>query len=59
MIRDIGGDAIVTGIENQKQLEVAIETGATILQGPFLGEAVSAKELQPSKAFSRPKLAVA
>ena len=59
MIRDIGGEAIVTGIENQKQLEVAIETGATILQGPFLGEAVSAKELQPSKVFSRPKLAVA
>lgn len=59
MIRDIGGEAIVTGIENQHQLDVAIETGATILQGPFLGEAVSAKELQPSKVFSRPKLAVA
>ena len=59
MIRDIGGEAIVTGIEKQKQLEIAIETGATLLQGPFLGEAVSAKELQPSKVFSRPKLAVA
>ena len=59
MIRDIGGEAIVTGIENQKQLEIAIETGATLLQGPFLGEAVSAKELQPSNIFSRPKLAAA
>ena len=59
MIRDIGGEAIVTGIENQKQLEIAIETGATLLQGPFLGEAVSAKELQPSNIFSRPKLVAA
>ena len=59
MIRDIGGEGIVTGIENQKQLEIAIETGATLLQGPFLGEAVSAKELQPSNIFSRPKLAAA
>ena len=59
MIRDIGGEAIITGIENQKQLEIAIETGATLLQGPFLGEAVSAKELQPSNIFSRPKLAAA
>ena len=59
MIRDIGGEAIVTGIEKQKQLEIAIETGATLLQGPFLGEAVSAKELQPSNIFSRPKLAAA
>ena len=59
MIRDIGGEAIVTGIEKQKQLEIAIETGATLLQGPFLGEAVSAKELQPSNIFSRPKLVAA
>ena len=59
MIRDIGGEAIVTGIEKQKQLDIAIETGATLLPGPFLGEAVSAKELQPSNIFSRPKLAAA
>jgi EAL domain-containing protein (putative c-di-GMP-specific phosphodiesterase class I) len=59
IIQDIGGEAIITGIENQAQLDIAIETGAKILQGPFLGEAVSAKDLQPNKLFSKPKLAIA
>jgi len=59
MIQDIGALSIVPEIENQQQLDLAVESGAALLQGSFLGEAVSAKDLQASTLFGKPKLKVA
>jgi len=49
--RDIGAHPVITGIESQSQLDIAIQTGSTLLQGFFLGKPVTAKELHPTKAF--------
>lgn len=51
MIRDLGAQAVITGIETQTQLNIAIETGSTLFQGHFLAKPVTAKELQPSALF--------
>jgi EAL domain-containing protein (putative c-di-GMP-specific phosphodiesterase class I) len=51
IIRDLGAKPIVEGIETQSQLDIAIQAGATLLQGYFLGKPVTAKELQPSSLF--------
>lgn len=53
MIHDIGAKAIVTGIETQVQLNIAIDAKATLLQGYFLGKPATAKALQPSKLFQQ------
>jgi EAL domain-containing protein (putative c-di-GMP-specific phosphodiesterase class I) len=58
IIRDLGAQPIITGIESQAQLDIAIETGSTLLQGFFLGKPVTAKELQPSQTF-KPTIRVA
>ena len=50
---DVGAKPVVQGIETQSQLDIAIESGATLLQGFFLGKPVHAKELQPTKAFKK------
>ncbi|MEO6118378.1 MAG: EAL domain-containing protein [Methylotenera sp.] len=51
LIKDLGAQAVITGIETQSQLDIAIESGGTLLQGSFLGKAVAAKELQQSQLF--------
>jgi EAL domain-containing protein (putative c-di-GMP-specific phosphodiesterase class I) len=51
IIRDLGAQPVITGIENQAQLEIAVEAGSTLLQGYFLGKPAIAKDLQPSKLF--------
>ncbi len=51
LIRDVGAKPIIEGIETQNQLDIAIQAGATLLQGYFLGKPVTAKELQPSTLF--------
>jgi len=48
MIQDVGAFSVIPEIHNQQQLDIAVEAGAALLQGPFLGKAVSAKDLQPS-----------
>jgi EAL domain-containing protein (putative c-di-GMP-specific phosphodiesterase class I) len=53
MISDLGAQAVITGIETQTQLNIAIETGSTLFQGYFLAKPVTAKELQPSALFKR------
>ncbi len=53
IIRDLGAQAVITGIETQTQLNIAIETGSTLFQGYFLAKPVAAKELQPSALFKR------
>ncbi len=50
---DVGAKPVVQGIESQSQLDIAIASGATLLQGFFLGKPVHAKELQPTKAFKQ------
>ncbi len=53
MIKDVGAKPIITGIENQLQLDIANQIGASLLQGDFLGKAVLASKLQPSKIFKK------
>ncbi len=48
MVKALGAQPVITGIETQTQLNIAIETGSTLFQGYFLAKPVSAKELQPS-----------
>jgi len=58
IIKDLGAKPIVTGIETQAQLDIALESGSTLFQGYFLAKPVTAKELQPSALFKRPISAV-
>jgi EAL domain-containing protein (putative c-di-GMP-specific phosphodiesterase class I) len=58
IIRDLGAQPVIEGIETQTQLDMAIEAGSTLLQGYFLGRPVTAKELQPSKII-KPTILVA
>ena len=51
IIRDLNAQPVINGITTQVQLNIAIESGATLFQGDFLGKPVSAKELQPSQLF--------
>ena len=53
MIKDLGAKPIVTGIETQAQLDIAIESGASLVQGFFLAKPVTANELQPSALFKK------
>lgn len=53
-VKSLGARAVVTGVETQSQLNIAIESGATLLQGDFLGKAVAAKELQKTDLFQLP-----
>ncbi len=49
MIQDLGAQPVITGIETQAQLDIAIESGATLVQGYFLARPVTANQLQPSQ----------
>jgi EAL domain-containing protein (putative c-di-GMP-specific phosphodiesterase class I) len=51
MIKDLGAQPIITGIETQVQLDIAIESGTSLVQGYFLAKPVTANELQPAKLF--------
>ena len=51
IIKDIDAQPIISGIDTQTQLDIAIESGGHLLQGSFLGKAVAAKELQQSQLF--------
>lgn len=53
IIKDLGAQAVVTGIETQTQLDIAFESGANLVQGFFLAEPVTAKELQSSSLFKK------
>jgi EAL domain-containing protein (putative c-di-GMP-specific phosphodiesterase class I) len=51
MIKDLGAQPIITGIETKIQLDIAIESDASLVQGYFLAKPVTANELQPAKLF--------
>lgn len=59
IIRDLGSQPVIEGIETQTQLDIAIQSGSTLLQGFFLGKPVTATELQPGMAFKPTVRAVA
>jgi EAL domain-containing protein (putative c-di-GMP-specific phosphodiesterase class I) len=58
IIRDLGAQPVIKGIETQTQLDIAIEAGSTLLQGYFLGKPAIARDLQPGRSF-RPNIRVA
>jgi len=51
MVKDLGAQPVITGIETQTQLDIAIESGTSLVQGYFLAKPVTANELQPTKLF--------
>ena len=51
MIKDLGAQPVITGIETQVQLDIAIESGTSLVQGYFLAKPVTANELQPARLF--------
>lgn len=51
VIKDLGAQPIFNGISTQVQLNIAIESGATLFQGDFLGKPVAAKKLQHANFF--------
>ncbi len=50
IIKDLDAKPVVTGIETQAQLDIAIEAGATLVQGYFLAKPATAKVLQTSQS---------
>jgi EAL domain-containing protein (putative c-di-GMP-specific phosphodiesterase class I) len=50
-IKALNARAVISGVETQSQLNIAVESGANLLQGNFLGKAVAAKELQNTDLF--------
>lgn len=50
MIKDVDAQPVITGIETQAQLNIAIEAGATLVQGYFLAKPATAKALQLSQS---------
>lgn len=53
LINESGAQTIITGIETQTQLDIAIESGGQLVQGYFLARPVNAKALQPSSALNK------
>ncbi len=51
LIKDVGADVVITGIETQTQLDIAIASGADLVQGFFLAKPVYANELQANHSF--------
>ena len=50
-IKALNARPVIAGVETQSQLNIAVESGAKLLQGNFLGKAVAAKELQNTDLF--------
>lgn len=51
IVRDLGAQPVIQGIETQTQLDIAIGAGSPLIQGYFLGKPVITKELQLKKAI--------
>jgi EAL domain-containing protein (putative c-di-GMP-specific phosphodiesterase class I) len=49
LIRELGAKSIIDGIENEALLGIALESGASLGQGAFLGEPHSARFLRSSQ----------
>jgi EAL domain-containing protein (putative c-di-GMP-specific phosphodiesterase class I) len=53
LIKGLGAQAIVSGIETQEQLNIATAAGVHLLQGFIFSKPVSAKNLQSSEVLKR------
>lgn len=51
IIQDLDAKPVITGIETQIQLDIALETGSRLFQGYFLAKPETAKKLQSTKTF--------
>ena len=51
LIKDVDAEVVITGIETQTQLNIAIESDADLVQGFFLAKPVCAYELQKNTSF--------
>ncbi len=51
LIKEVGANVVMTGIETQAQLNIAIESDADLVQGFFLAKPVHANELQTNFSF--------
>lgn len=49
IIQDLDAKPVITGIETQIQLDIALETGSSLFQGYFLAKPETAKKLQSAK----------
>jgi EAL domain-containing protein (putative c-di-GMP-specific phosphodiesterase class I) len=56
-VQDLGSTPVIVGVETQQQLDIAIGSGASILQGNFLAEPVVAKVLNDQLQHRSPKVA--
>lgn len=57
IVRDLGAQPVIEGITTQNQLDIAIESGSTLLQGNLFGRPVNARELKPVRIFPGRKTA--
>lgn len=48
LIKDLNAQPIITGVETQAQLDIAIQANISLIQGDFLGQAGSVSQLQSS-----------
>jgi len=56
-VQDLGSTPVIVGVETQQQLDIAIGSGATILQGNFLAAPVVAKVLNDQQQSRISKVA--
>lgn len=58
-VQDLGSTPVIMGIESQQQLDIAIASGASVLQGDFLAKPVVAKVINSQRDLTNrvPKVA--
>lgn len=58
-VHDLGSTPVIVGVENQRQLDIAIASGAQVLQGHYLAEPVVAKVINSQRELNHrvPKVA--
>jgi EAL domain-containing protein (putative c-di-GMP-specific phosphodiesterase class I) len=54
IIEDLDAKPVITGIETQIQLDIALEIGSSLFQGYFLAKPETAKKLQSSQTYHKP-----
>jgi EAL domain-containing protein (putative c-di-GMP-specific phosphodiesterase class I) len=57
IIQELGAQAIIEGIENETRYNIALDAGATLLQGHHLGQPASAREWKKKKPESAIRIA--
>ncbi len=55
LVKDSGAKPVFTGIETQRQLDIAIASGGNLIQGNFLGKPATAQALQDKEKKLKPR----